>query len=225
MPVARDIRRASLRFATALVAVLLICLAAAPSASARGAPGNSLFGSHEIRSTSLSLFPKWSGAVARYFDEEKLAGAPCSETVFNRCHLREWQHFLDGLKGDTADDQIRLVNDYMNRHPYVIDPKNYGVPDYWAAPLQFLTKDGDCEDYAIAKYFSLRLLGFPASEMRIVVLQDLNLGEAHAVLAVYRHGRALILDNQIRTVVSDKSIHHYRPIYSINEEAWWLHSM
>ena len=59
--------------------------------------------------------------------------------------------------------------------------------------------------------------------MRIVVLQDENLRVAHAVLVVYHQGRTYVLDNQITQVVTDDRIAHYRPIYSINEQSWWLH--
>ena len=118
-----------------------------------------LFGTTEIQSSRLSLFPKWRGALSRYFDERRLADAPCESTLFNRCHLREWNAFLASLRGYDAMTQIGAVNDYMNTRRYIIDPRNYGVPDYWATPLQFLTRNGDCEDYAIAKYLSLRTLG------------------------------------------------------------------
>ena len=88
-----------------------------------------------------------------------------------------------------------------------------------------MSKNGDCEDYAIAKYFSLRWLGLKPEDMRILVLHDMNLRVAHAVLVVYHRGRALILDNQVRGVVEADAIRHYRPIYSINEQHWWLHRM
>ena len=87
----------------------------------------------------------------------------------------------------------------------------------------FRMQNGDCEDYAIAKFMALRALGFENPEMRIVVLNDLNLGIAHAILVVYVDGKALVLDNQIRSVVPADSIRHYQPVYSVNEEGWWLH--
>jgi predicted transglutaminase-like cysteine proteinase len=111
----------------------------------------------------------------------------------------------------------------MNRQRYLTDPRNYGVKDYWATPIQFLKRDGDCEDYAIAKFISLRALGFTNDMLRIVVLQDLNLRIGHAILVVYLDGRALVLDNQVRRVVPAETIRHYQPIYSINEQHWWLH--
>ncbi|MCH7710387.1 MAG: hypothetical protein IH903_01990, partial [Proteobacteria bacterium] len=59
--------------------------------------------------------------------------------------------------------------------------------------------------------------------MRIVVLQDMNLRLAHAVLVVYLDDEAFVLDNQIRWVVKESTIRHYRPYYSVNETSWWLH--
>jgi predicted transglutaminase-like cysteine proteinase len=195
--------------------------AAYPAATA----GLSLFGYREVQSSKLHLFPKWRGALSRHFNEAKLPDAACTETAFNLCHLRQWKKFLRGLRGIDRMSQIKAVNFFFNRHPYIIDPKNYGVPDYWATPFQFLARDGDCEDYAITKYFSLRSLGFSADSMRIVVLQDLNLNTAHAILIVYMGKKALVLDNQVATVVDATSILHYRPIYSINEKHWWLHRL
>ena len=182
-----------------------------------------LFGAREIRGANFAPFPKWTGLIERQVNEHVLYDGPCSARRFNRCHLAEWRALLKDLQGKERRAQVEAVNQFMNRAPYIIDPINYRVSDYWATPMQFLNKDGDCEDYAIAKYISLRELGFPPEMLRIVVLDDLNLGIAHAVLAVYLDGEALILDNQISHVVSATRIRHYRPIYSINEEYWWLH--
>lgn len=213
---------------TLLIAVTLPAAAGsgpAVAAIGTGVTPPALFGSREVRSNKLHLFPKWRGALSRHFNEAKLSEASCAETAFNRCHLRQWKEFLSGLGGIDRLSQIKAVNHFFNRHRYIIDPKNYGVPDYWATPFQFMTRDGDCEDYAITKYFSLRSLGFPPESMRILVLQDLNLDTAHAILVVYLGGRALVLDNQVATVVDADSIFHYRPIYSINEQHWWLHRL
>lgn len=206
---------------------LLITTFQHPALAAIGASASQtgLFGSREVRSSKLSLFPKWRGALSRHFDEARLAEAACTATTFNRCHLREWQGFLASLRGANRLAQIEAVNRYLNQRRYILDPRNYGVPDYWATPSQFLSRNGDCEDYAIAKYFSLRALGLEAEAMRIVVLQDLNLQTAHAILVVYVGGRALVLDNQATTVVDSRNIHHYQAIYSINEQHWWLHRL
>jgi predicted transglutaminase-like cysteine proteinase len=111
----------------------------------------------------------------------------------------------------------------MNRARYITDLVNWGTQDYWATASEFFWKDGDCEDYAIAKYLSLKALGFAQDSLRVVVVQDLNLKIPHAILVVYLDGKALLLDNQVGTVIEAERVRHYRPIYSVNETAWWLH--
>ncbi|NKB20489.1 MAG: hypothetical protein GKS01_08320 [Alphaproteobacteria bacterium] len=208
-----------------LVGVILISLIGISSSTALGQAGYhpALFGSKETPSPQTSLFPKWRGTLKRYFSERHLETKPCESGFFSRCHLQEWTTFLKDISKKPRLNQIHAVNAEMNRTRYVVDPRNYGVPDYWATPHQFLRRDGDCEDYAITKYLSLRALGVPPSEMRILVVQDLNLQLAHAILIVYHNGRALILYNQIKTVVDTTVVQHYKPIYSINEYYWWLH--
>ena len=87
--------------------------------------------------------------------------------------------------GRDRQTQIEEVNTYLNNVSYLTDPINYGVADYLAVPREHLSRQGDCDDYAIAKFLSLRSLGFSNEGLRVVVLQDLNLRIPHAVLAVY----------------------------------------
>ncbi len=161
--------------------------------------------------------------LERYFDEVELKEGTCKEDFFNRCHLDDWKEFLDGQQGADAITQLDRVNRYMNRAPYITDPRNYNRSDYWATPSQFFNQDGDCEDYAIAKFMSLRALGWTNEHMRIVVLQDLNLRIPHAVLVVYIDRAAWVLDNQIEQLITADRIRHYRPFFSMTEESWWLH--
>lgn len=182
-----------------------------------------IFGTSEIRSRSLKKFKKWNGVLKRYNEEKATEAAACTKTPLNPCDLQRWRKFLDGIKKQPVRDQIEKVNAFMNKRQYIIDPINYGKRDYWATPKQFFNKNGDCEDYAISKYISLLHLGFSAQNMRIVILQDLNIKVAHAILVVYLNGEALVLDNQIAQVVNANRIRHYKPIYSINHTNWWLH--
>lgn len=175
-----------------------------------------LFGSTEVHSSSLKMFPKWRGTLQRFEEELKSCGS-------GQCKKQQWEAFVDGLRGKDLMTQLREINTEMNDKRYITDPVNWNLPDYWATPFQFLRKNGDCEDYAISKYMALRDLGVPVDDMRIVVLNDLNLRIAHAVLAVYVNGKPYILDNQISKVVPATSIRHYQPVYSINENGWWLH--
>jgi predicted transglutaminase-like cysteine proteinase len=210
--------------AAALSCILIACAAHAAGETAVESPRYpALFGSREVQSGNLAPFQKWTGMLARQVNERVLYDGPCGSRRFNRCHLQEWRRLLAEVATKDRRAQLEAVNNFMNGAPYITDPVNYGVPDYWATPLQFLGKNGDCEDYAIAKFISLRELGFDNSELRIVIVDDVNLRVPHAVLAVYLDSRILVLDNQIPRVISAELVRHYRPIYSINEDRWWRH--
>ena len=118
---------------------------------------------------------------------------------------------------------LDAVNRWANNHPYVEDWANWGLPDYWETPKEFLTRGGDCEDFAIIKYFTLRRLGFDANDLRIMIVNDTNLQIYHAVLAVrQKDGEPLILDNQAKDVIPASVASQYHLIYSLNETGWWL---
>jgi len=182
----------------------------------------SLFGYQEIQKQNLNLFPQWLSVLERHILNLKDAGS-CQSTKFNQCHLKQWQSFLKGIKHLSVSQQIKQVNRYANEKEYILDIENYGVADYWATPKEFLTNSGDCEDYAIIKMLSMKWLGYDTRLMRVVVVQDTNLRIAHAVMAIERNNDILILDNQIEEVISHAAIFHYVPVYSVNENNWWMH--
>ncbi|HHQ15168.1 MAG TPA: hypothetical protein ENK16_09060, partial [Chromatiales bacterium] len=152
------------------------------SVNAAAFPGN-LFGYRQVMRPDIGDFPQWVQALERQF-RDNLQDGDCNASRLNRCHMREWLRFLNKINELPRDEQVARVNRFANTRDYVLDLQNYGLEDYWAVPREFLSNGGDCEDYAIMKYFSLRWLGFPDSEMRIVVLQDTNLRVPHAVLAL-----------------------------------------
>lgn len=175
----------------------------------------SIFRSHETRYTNLTPFTKWSGVLARFAKE--FDGSMKQKTT------RKWLSFLEDTRSLDKSDQIEAVNTYMNKIKFISDDDNYGTSDYWATPMEFLKRGGDCEDYAIAKYVSLRALGFDENQMRIAIVFDTHLNMPHAVLVVYQDDEALVLDNQSPDVKDAASIRQYTPIYSINQLAWWRH--
>src|SRR5690606_37404712 len=93
-----------------------------------------------------------------------------------------WGDLKSNLSGET--DPLALlagVNTALNAQSYHSDNGLWGAGDYWATPAEFLGRGGDCEDYAIAKYFLLRELGVPAETMRIAVVEDVLQQLMHAV--------------------------------------------
>ena len=205
------------RYMLLMAACLLFTAMVSNTAQARG-----LFGSIESNQRGLEIFPQWLSVLERHVLEDTPEGN-CNSNRFNRCHLKQWLSYLETLKGQDTRTQLKNINLYANKKEYILDIDNYNLDDYWAIPKQFLQRGGDCEDYAITKFLSLRWLGLQQLATRIVVLQDANLGIPHAVLAVYLDGDTLILDNQVNEVISHRNIRHYIPIYSIDEKQWWVH--
>lgn len=172
-------------------------------------------------------FPKWQGAIRKYFENDlPLRAVGCGPARQDACQLVAWESFLEKLSALDVGfpKKLNAVNAEMNRRNYILDSINWGVSDYWESPAEFLVRSGDCEDYAITKYFSLRHLGVPADSMRVVVLLDRNLKVPHAVLALKTANDTLVLDNQIQQVISHTRIHHYHPYYSVNENSWQIYS-
>ena len=205
-------------------AAVLIVLAGVEPALAGDTTERSFFATREIRLTDLRRFEKWQTALERYAAERATAeGRPCTEPASLACRYREWQTFLDGLRGQSRRQQLIAVNRFMNARPYRSDKDTWGASDHWSTPGEFLTRSGDCEDYAIAKFLSLKELGWSDDALRLVAVKDQKLGIGHAVVVAYLGGRTWLLDNQIKDVTATDRVSHYRPVYSINESAWWLH--
>lgn len=175
-----------------------------------------LFGSEERSSANLKPFTKWTSMFER-FDR-------AMNTSKGQKTIKKWKNDLEAYTNLPLYSMAQKVNDMINEHPYIIDEKNWNKSDYWETPVEFFTRGGDCEDFAIAKYASLRALGVPEDRLRIAILHDEIKNIPHAVLIVYTDRGALMLDNQIKEVRSTDNVTHYRPIFSINRQAWWLHT-
>lgn len=178
-----------------------------------------LFGTREIYSPDIAAFDKWTGMLRRFHLEQAAAQRACAAEAA----CAEWREILGALDGLDLRAKLDLVNAEVNRHPYVASRSNWGESNHWETPFEFLRKSGQCQDYAITKYLLLRGAGVPAAQLRVLVLRDTELGLDHAVTVAYVEGEALLLDNQISSVVPADSVHHYQPYYSINEAGWWLH--
>lgn len=141
---------------------------------------------------------KWEVAVA------PLAGQP----------IEQGKKRKDWLK------RIRKVNQQANAMPYV--PDAYG--DVWELPSEFWRHGGDCEDYAIAKYYRLRKQGFPERDMRVAVAR-LPWGEIHAVLLVWLNGQMMVLDNMNPDVMPGEYIKNLHLFYTVSRAGFWLHDL
>ena len=130
------------------------------------------------------------------------------------------------------DEKARLdvVNQFFNRRiQSVNDIDLWGQNDYWASPLETLGRGaGDCEDYAIGKYFSLLAAGVPGGKLRLVYVRaqiggPAGIVQAHMVLAYYAvpDAEPVILDNLITDVRPASRRPDLTPIFSFNAEGLW----
>jgi predicted transglutaminase-like cysteine proteinase len=210
-------QRTRSRGAAAIAAVL---------AGLGGAPAHAmaLWGYEEFQMPGPEVFPRYIEMIQRYVTQYQSLTSACTTAPTAFCdYAASWAAMIRDAEGRQGMDRIEAVNDYFNDFDYIPDEINWNMIDYWETPLQFYDVDGDCEDYAISKYYTLRGLGVDASVMRIVILMDENLGIHHAVLAIETDGDVLILDNQISGVVSASRIGHYTPVLSLNEIGAWRH--
>lgn len=177
----------------------------------------SLFGASEKRSNNLKAFTKWTGMFERF---DRALNNQSSERIIHKLQAE-----LETYKSKSIHQMAVKVNAMMNKKRYIVDDQNWGKSDYWATPIEFMERGGDCEDFAIAKYSALRAMGVPEDRMRIAIVQDEIKNIPHAILIVYAENGPVVLDNQIKEVREADSIAHYKPIFSINREAWWLHTV
>lgn len=129
----------------------------------------------------------------------------------------------------TIADKLSRVNEFFNRRIHFgEDQQIWGQSDYWATPMETLAKGwGDCEDFSIAKYFSLLALGIPADQLRLVYVKAQIGGpyspiqQAHMVLAFYASPEAepLVLDNLITDIRPSSRRPDLQPVFSFNSQA------
>ncbi|MFA5495558.1 MAG: transglutaminase-like cysteine peptidase [Porticoccaceae bacterium] len=139
--------------------------------------------------------------------------------------LIAWQDLIH-LSLDASDtEKLHSVNEFFNNAQFVDDQLLWRMADYWATPLEFLVRDaGDCEDFAIAKFFTLRDMGVDPAKLRITYVKATSLDQAHMVLAYYPtpSSAPLILDNLVKRIKPASQRPDLVPVYSFNAEDLWL---
>ena len=139
--------------------------------------------------------------------------------------VKDWQEVIQDNQDKALDEQLYNVNRFFNQVAFVDDIKHWNKTDYWATPIEFLsTNAGDCEDFSIAKYFTLRALGVPDAKLRLMYVKALRLNQAHMVLAYYATKDAipLVLDNINQRILPASQRRDLRPVYSFNGNGLWL---
>jgi predicted transglutaminase-like cysteine proteinase len=138
---------------------------------------------------------------------------------------RAWFDMMLASYHLTAPEKIKNVNDFFNQLNFIDDIKLWGDKNYWATPIEFIgVNGGDCEDFAIAKYFTLLELGIADQKMRIMMVKALTLNQYHMVVSYYEAPSSvpLILDNIDFRIKPASQRNDLVPIYSFNGKQLWL---
>ncbi|NDV13562.1 transglutaminase-like cysteine peptidase [Crenobacter caeni] len=160
-----------------------------------------------------------AGAVQRY--------GPQAVTLY-----REWRSLLGSLPGQDERSQLQAVNQFFNRKIRFADDRDvWGESDYWTTPFELFGKGaGDCEDFTIGKYVTLRLAGVAPDKLRLTYVRarigdaSSRVSQAHMVLAYYPQPNAepLILDNLVGSLLPASQRDDLTPVFSFNAGALWV---
>lgn len=147
--------------------------------------------------------------------------------------LRDWQQILADTRSRSVPEKDKLIriNDFINRNiSFEDDLAIWNQSDYWATPLETIGQGrGDCEDFSIIKYYSLKDAGVPVAKLRLVYVKARLEGaagpylQAHMVLAYYPTPNAepLVLDNLVPEIRPASQRRDLQPVFSFNSEAIW----
>ena len=123
--------------------------------------------------------------------------------------------------------RLLRINHFINRIPFVADREHWHQEDYWATPVEFFASNGgDCEDFAIAKLFSLLGARIDPDKLRLMYVTAKTLNQPHMVL-LYRANpgeHPLVLDNLTSDVTAARDRTDLVPVYSFNATGLWLNS-
>jgi len=180
--------------------------------------------------TLLALLLAMPGPSAQAWDAERMALAAQKIGPRAVAGARALQQVMAAATELDEPARLLAINQFFNRNVLFRDDREvWGQTDYWASPLETLGQgQGDCEDYAIAKYFGLLALGIPAAKLRLVYVRAQVGGpsgavQAHMVLAYYAAANAepLILDNLISDIRPASRRPDLVPVFSFNGEGLW----
>jgi predicted transglutaminase-like cysteine proteinase len=150
-------------------------------------------------------------------------GAKAVDTV------QAWRSLVNDTQSLSETEKLERINTFFNRRIiFENDQVVWGQLDYWATPLEFMGRaTGDCEDYAIAKYTTLRLAGVATERLRLIYVRartSPTVTEAHMVLGYYEKptDEPLILDNLITSVRPASQRPDLAPVYSFNSDGLWV---
>lgn len=170
--------------------------------------------------------PESSLTIELHLDSSLLDQIEKKYGTLVRQRFVDWQNLIETGKSATEEEKLRLVNDFFNQNIRFVDDRiQWFKDDYWATPMELLAQGGgDCEDFSIAKYFTLLEMGVDDNKLRITYVKALELNQAHMVLTYFESPQAipLVLDNLKPNIDLATERDDLEPIYSFNGSGLWL---
>lgn len=175
--------------------------------------------------TTAAVYPD---SVEIALNAKRLEAAERKFGAKARERLEAWQALINASRNLPEAEKLRVANDFFNQVPFISDAAHWNAKDYWATPSEMLaTNGGDCEDFSIAKYFTLIALGVPVGKLKITYVKAATadpINQAHMVLTYYSTPTAipLVLDNLIPDIKPASRRPDLTPVYSFNGAGLWL---
>lgn len=139
--------------------------------------------------------------------------------------FKAWKTLIRTHQNSPIQEKLQVTNDFFNQFYFENETSYQGITDYWKTPEEFITDGGgDCEDFSIAKYFTLLALELPVNTLRITYVKSKTLNQAHMVVTYYPTPQAepLILDNLVSDILPASKRPDLVPVYSFNGQGLWL---
>ncbi len=139
--------------------------------------------------------------------------------------LKALNKLMNSIANATVAEKLEKVNNFFNQMQFTTDKILWGKDDYWATRMEFLGKGaGDCEDFVIAKYFTLKQLGVPTKKLFFTYVKSIKLRQAHMVLTYYKKTTSipLVLDNINKKILPATLRNDLIPVYSFNGDSLYL---
>ena len=191
-----------------------------------------LFQKELYLTTGLILVLIWLSVGAAPNFDKMLQLAKQRYGVAGTQNVQQWRALLHDAQALAEPEKIKLVNTFFNRRTaFREDSELWGTADYWATPLETLGRaGGDCEDFTIAKYVTLKLLGVPIERMRLIYVRaqiggpQSSISQAHMVLGYFAApgDEPLILDNLITDIRPASRRGDLQPVFSFNSDGLWV---
>lgn len=157
--------------------------------------------------------------------EELLHSAKTQYGDAAKRRLLSWQTLIRENSHLSDTEILERVNTFFNQMQFIDDKTHWGKTDYWATPVEFLASGGgDCEDFSLAKYFTIKALGVSEKKLNMTYVKAVQLKQAHMVVTYFPTPGSipLVLDNLVGTIQPATKRKDLVPVYSFNGSGLWL---